>query len=220
MRHTTFVIAMLAATLWTWRAPAEVLRQFEFQGRLTNAQGTPLTGNHAVRITLSEETGDGNQVVRRQCHSETHEQVQVSSGHFKVTVGRAPGGIPTACTFAWPTVAEIAVRDPNGVFQALSPATRISPAAHALVAFGLAAPDRVIHTVGNGPGQIPLSNGIRNQGLNAEKVGGKTLGELFPSSTMVYRCGTELHMRQPGLQSFACPDGKSTPIMAGHLAVP
>jgi hypothetical protein len=97
------VIALLALTTSVWarplleaaNTPGPNATTINYQGRLADAAGTPLSGSYAMTFALWDAPSGGNLV----WGPESHAAVPVSEGLFSVGLGSlTPGGIPTS---AW-----------------------------------------------------------------------------------------------------------------------
>jgi hypothetical protein len=97
------VIALLALTTSVWarpllevaNTPGPSATTVNYQGRLADAAGTPLSGDYAMAFALWDAPSGGNLV----WGPESYAAVPVSEGLFSVGLGSlTPGGIPTS---AW-----------------------------------------------------------------------------------------------------------------------
>lgn len=107
-------------------AQAAVPRLINFQGRLTDASGTPLAGQYAIVFKLWDAPNAG-----ASCYSET-QTVSVNAGLFNATIGSVTP-ISTGCTFSATTYLELQV----GADPAMTPRLSLSPAAYAFSADAL-----------------------------------------------------------------------------------
>jgi len=98
---TLLVILILILTQQVWArprvntvdAPGPSATTVNYQGRLADAGGTPLTGIYAMSFSLYDADSGGTRI----WGPESHPTVQVSEGLFSVGLGsQTPGGIPTS----------------------------------------------------------------------------------------------------------------------------
>jgi hypothetical protein len=96
------LVLVLAQRAWAWpapnagaaglNAPGPSTTTINYQGRLADAAGNPLTGIYAMSFSLYDTPSAGTRV----WGPESHPTVQVSSGLFSVGLGsQTSGGIPT-----------------------------------------------------------------------------------------------------------------------------
>lgn len=167
-------------------ARADVPRLINFQGRLASAQGTPQTGIFAITFSLYNTSAGANSPAGSQpCHVET-DNVPVASGLFSVVLGASTGGINAACSFAAPYWLDIKV----GSDPSMAPRIALTGAAMVFVAQylqGLPGTNSVLYA-GNASGNVPVSNGAKNVGLNAQYLGGLDVSKYL--NKPVYTCGT------------------------------
>jgi|GEM_PF-868098 len=99
--------------------------QMTYQGRLTDAAGTPLNGNYQMQFSYYHDQTAGTAI-----HSETH-TVPVTDGLFDVVIGpTAPGAGLTAEALSEPIWIEVQVA--NGVYtETLTPRQRLYGAPYA-----------------------------------------------------------------------------------------
>ena len=97
---TLLIAAVLIFTQRVWAqgslapasAPGPSATTVNYQGRLANSGGAPLTGNYGMTFTIWDAASGGNSI----WGPESHDAVPVSSGLFSVGLGsRTSGGIPT-----------------------------------------------------------------------------------------------------------------------------
>ncbi|HEY3358622.1 MAG TPA: hypothetical protein VGQ83_35570 [Polyangia bacterium] len=155
-------------------ARADVPRVINFQGRLADKTGTPVTST-GYTITFAVFDTDASGAA---CHSETR-VLPVTSGLFSVRIGEV-GGLNSACDFAKPYWLEVQVAGD----APLSPRLQLTPAVYAFSAGGLVANGvppgtggSMLRTVGNGAGQVPRNSGqgVVNVNLNCSYLGGNNL---------------------------------------------
>jgi hypothetical protein len=127
MTTRKLAVALLTlATLASGSALAASPRLINFQGRLTDASGTPLAGQYAIVFKLWDAPNAGTS-----CYAET-QTVSVNAGLFNATIGSVTP-ISTTCTFSATTYLELQV----GADPAMTPRLSLSPAAYAFSADAL-----------------------------------------------------------------------------------
>jgi opacity protein-like surface antigen len=162
---------------------ADVPRLINFQGRLADQSGTPLSGYFAMTFRIFDTTAGGSS-----CFSETQASVRVNGGLFSTAVGSGTpdGGIGFGCDFSKPYYLELMV----GNDAAMSPRIPLTSAAYALAAAGVVGFDgnaKKTLYLGAGSGQIPINNRQTMTDLNADMVDGKHFNEIV-SSLPLYKC--------------------------------
>jgi hypothetical protein len=94
MTKISFVLS-LGLLLGVATARADIPKTINFQGRLSDASGTPLSGTHSVvfRIVNAPTLGTA-------CFTETQSALPVNNGLFKANIGSATSGGIAGCSFA------------------------------------------------------------------------------------------------------------------------
>jgi hypothetical protein len=121
LRTLLSVLACVAILGLGASANAAIPRLLNFQGRLTDAAGTPLSGTYGVTFRVWTASSGGSA-----CFTE-NQTVAVNAGLFNVMVGGVTsGGISTACTFTAPYYLDLQV----GTDEPMAPRLALTPAAY------------------------------------------------------------------------------------------
>jgi hypothetical protein len=115
-------LAAAAALVCVHGAGAAVPRVIVYQGYLTSAGGTPVTGTVSLQFNLYLTSSGGAPI-----HSETHASVSVDNGQFNVLLG-SPTPIPASVAFDQPYWLGIAV----GAESEMTPRQVLAAAPYAL----------------------------------------------------------------------------------------
>jgi hypothetical protein len=127
MRMRQLAALLIGMIFWATAgsSSAAIPRLINFQGRLSDAAGTPLSGNYAITLKVWDDASGGSS-----CFSET-QTVTVTSGLFNVNIGGATsGGISSSCTFSAPYFLALQV----GTDAAMSPRLALTTVPYAFAA--------------------------------------------------------------------------------------
>jgi hypothetical protein len=124
MRTTRLLAVLVAALLLAAAAPsrAAIPRLINFQGRLADQNGVPLSGTYSIVFGVWSAATGGTA-----CFTET-QSVAVNAGLFNVNVGSATsGGVSASCTFAAAAYLELKV----GTDAAMTPRLALTATGYA-----------------------------------------------------------------------------------------
>jgi hypothetical protein len=174
-------------------ARADLPRVINFQGRLTNAAGAVApNGSYAVRFRIYDAPTGGTY-----CHE--HLQTFVTSGGLFNAQISGTTGISATCLFDRPAYLELWVGT-----EVLAPRVPFTAAPYAFAA-GQVVQGGAIYKAGHGAGQIPVSDGVLNTGLNCNYLEGKDWSGLQNTFSWT-----------PYQKHVSCPDSKN-PITGAQL---